>query len=785
MHLLPFVLTAALAASAEDRPFLGVTSTASTERIKVDGRTFARGLRVEAVEAGSAAEKAGLREGDVLVEVEGMDFGHQGKDLPGLLREAVQVRKVGDALRVTWLRDGVERDALLDERPLDDPAAWGDAGAYITTRPAGTRLELTARRVRELRTATVTLAPLSDRHGMLNRAIPVNEIILPTPPAHLPEEAFARDLAAECGVTAEYDAMRRSLASLVEQGDPYRLGRVAAVMREPFAAPAILGSLVDGPLEPAPLLRASSRFLDRGLSEPSSSRPLRTGITPEEHAEQLEQLLAEVAGLRERAFASLNDEERQFLGKTLPELSTTFAEVVMVLADGNRQRAERVRRCTELGSRVDVGSLIAAGVRLAAAIEPGYLEGLKRDLQGREGGVLVSRPTPYGAIILAGSGDTLHAEDAAVLIDAGGDDIYTQPSHPGVSLVIDLGGDDLYQSTVDGAQGAGIMGVAILCDVAGNDTYIARRWAHGGAAVGVGVLWDRAGDDTYRGDHYCQAAAFIGAGLLIDDAGDDRYDSPGFSQGLGMPGGVGLLVDRGGRDAYYCSGRSPTNYGTAGVFDAFGQGCGIGFRRLASGGIGLVLDGSGDDAYFGGNFAQGGGYYYGWGGLIDRGGNDRYLGCRYAQAWAAHQAIGTLEDHAGDDYYQAWQNVGQSCAWDESVSVLIDRAGDDVYASNGDFSLAAAHNNGLAVFIDREGRDRYDSRRAVPRADADAGRTCFSLMIDLGGDEDLYAGGSPNNAIRHTNGHGFLADLPSSTPTAPQGIGELLADVVPGTAGKP
>ena len=776
MQLAGLLVAAVLAVSAEDRPFLGVTSTAVTERVEVDGRIFERGLRLEAVEAGSAAEAAGLRDGDILVELEGVDFTVSAADLPGALRAAVLARRPGDRLQVTWVRDGVDREARLDGTTISDPAAWTDAAGYITTRPAGTYLDLTVRRVRGLHTARVTLRALSDRHGMANRDMPSSAAILPTAPADLPEEAFIDDLVHRRGLTADYAAMRGTLASLVMQGDPYRLGRVAAAMREPFAAPAIMRSLADGPFEPVPLLMAASNFLDQPAGEAiTRGAPLRTGLTADEHAGQLELLLIEAAAIRDQAFASLTADERQFLERTLPELSTAFAEGVMVLTDANRERAERVRRCTEVGSRVDVSLLAAAAMRLAAAFEPAYLAGLQHDLAGQGEGIIVSRPTPLGAIVLTGKGGSLHAEDAAVLIDLGGEDIYTQPTRRPVSLMADLAGDDLYQSTVDGGQAAGIMSVALLLDAAGDDTYIGRRWSQGAAAAGVGVLWDRAGNDTYRGEHYCQAAAFIGIGLLIDDAGDDRYESPGFGQALGMPGGLGLLVDRSGRDSYYCSGRSPTNYGTAGVFDAFGQGCGIGFRRLASGGAALLLEMAGDDTYFGANFAQGGGYYYGWGGLIDRGGDDRYLGCRYAQAWAAHQAIGTFEDLSGDDDYQAWQHVGQSCAWDESISLLIDRSGDDVYASNGDFSLAASHNNGLAVLIDGDGRDRYECRNAVPRADPDGDRDSFSLLLDLGGDEDQYISGAANNAIRQANRHGFLADLKAEVPPAGTELEPLLA----------
>ena len=83
-----------------------------------------------------------------------------------------------------------------------------------------------------------------------------------------------------------------------------------------------------------------------------------------------------------------------------------------------------------------------------------------------------------------------------------------------------------------------------------------------------------------------------------------------------MPGGFAALIDRAGNDHYYCKGRDLGAYGTPGIFAGWGQGCGVGFRGIASGGVALMLDESGNDVYEAGNFSQGGGYYFGWGALV-------------------------------------------------------------------------------------------------------------------------------------------------------------------------
>ena len=80
----------------------------------VQGDTQADGARLVSVVAGSAAERAGLREGDVLIRVAGaplMSF----NDLRAVLRE----RRVGERVDVVFVRNGEQRSvtATLDAAP--------------------------------------------------------------------------------------------------------------------------------------------------------------------------------------------------------------------------------------------------------------------------------------------------------------------------------------------------------------------------------------------------------------------------------------------------------------------------------------------------------------------------------------------------------------------------------------------------------------------------------------------------------------------------------------------
>ena len=412
------------------------------------------------------------------------------------------------------------------------------------------------------------------------------------------------------------------------------------------------------------------------------------------------------------------------------------------------------------------------------------MEGLRADLAaagldlGRA--VVLRRETPHGLVLVAGEGDDVHrtgqqgadlgpAELPAVLIDLGGDDLYVDSpgatvnaaGRPALGCVVtvDLAGDDAYESTHDGSQGTGLLGVGLLVDHAGDDGYVGLRWAQGTGFLGVGALVDAAGNDTYRARALAQGTGLWGLGLLVDLAGEDRYEAQRYGQAVGLAGGLGVLVDHRGEDEYYCKGTWPSGYGTAGVYEGWGQGCGVGFRTLASGGVGLLVDGGGADRYEGGNFSQGGGYYHGLGALFDRGKrDDRYVGSRYNQGFSAHQAAGYFHDEGGDDRYRARNAVISGLAWDECVSVFIDDSGDDRYEGAG-FSLGASAHNAIAIFWDRRGTDTYRTNDLARSGPNDYhGGTSLSFFLDEGRDQDAYPDPALNGTERVAPEHGLFVD---------------------------
>ena len=767
MAALATALLAAAAFAAD--PYLGVRMTLHNAEVKVGEQVYPFGIDVVSVVTGSGAADAGLQVGDIIVAVAGLDFAAPDTLIPAF-REHIKALGVGGIMELTILRDGVDRTAALNEQPADDAALWADPTEFTRKRDPGTTAQLEIKRVREFRTIRATLGPaLVDTLGV--REIPANNMIFSDPPKLAEEAALADALIAKHDISEAYNDQRARLARLVERGDAFRLTRFAYAMREPFAMPTLSRDLANAPHTPVALIRHAAQWLDCPLPG-ADIPPLRTGLSPEEHAEQMEQVLTRAKQHLDAAFAALSDDERNTIRQLLPDVGEAFVESVMVLDHPEPARARQAMRLMELAARVERSALLAAGAELARLVEPGFLAALAADLGEHDGGEFLRRDTPLGPIVFSGRGDAWVNKPAAIYVDLGGDDYYTVASQNPLAVIIDFAGRDQYQSTADAAQAGAVLGVSLLYDGAGDDEYIAQHWGQGAAAFGVGLLIDAAGDDTYRGNDYGQGAALVGVGAVIDMAGDDRYEAPRYAQAIGMPGGFGALLDLAGDDHYYCSGRDKTGYGTDGVFDGWGQGLGIGFRSLSSGGLGLLRDLAGEDVYDGGNFTQGGGYYFGWGALVDDAGDDRYLGSRYAQAFAAHQAIGFFEDFAGNDDYVARRGVGQSCAWDESLTALIDHAGDDRY-SGGGFALCASAHNGLALFTDRAGRDTYLQTKGAPRATPNDyhGGTGFSLQLDLGPDEDTHASPSLNNTTAHGDEHGFFIDGEASVTAATRSVG--------------
>ena len=427
-------------------------------------------------------------------------------------------------------------------------------------------------------------------------------------------------------------------------------------------------------------------------------------------------------------------------------------------------------RAMQLSMRVDADALLQAAHDILVNIEripdtSGQARDAPADLRDSvKGSIIDFIAVDNGYVVIGGPGANRYNMDRLyAVIDAGGDDVYewTDVVPPETQTIVDLDGDDRYQAG-SGGPGAGWLGASVLVDVSGSDKYQSALGGCGAGAFGFGFLFDGGGADSYRCAAWSAGAGLYGAGALVDLGEEaDVYDSEVFSQGVGGPRGMGILIDAAGGDFYRANGPVQSAYDTAGSFMGFSQGVGVGIRPYDSGGVGILLDFGGDDRYEGGEFSQGGGYYWGAGLLYDATGDDLYFGSRYAQGFAAHQAFGMLYDLSGDDVYWATAAAGQGAAWDQSIAALFDGDGDDVYRAR-ILSQGAAAQQSRALLRDAAGDDVY--RSAGRDTQGAAGDNAYhyrpenpvyslGVLVDEAGD-DRYSSGLLNGEtlLRHNAG---------------------------------
>ena len=466
------------------------------------------------------------------------------------------------------------------------------------------------------------------------------------------------------------------------------------------------------------------------------------------------------------AFAAVDTRERLFqdLRYLLEETATRRTLI-------DQPGSQKGIRAMQASMRVDFPALFDAFDHLIAIAErvPDVSASATRAIPAAlaamvEGEILDYARVDGGYIVVGGPGPNRYRMDKLyAVIDTGGDDRYTWGD--GVPLesqiVIDLGGNDRYEARI-GGPGAGWLGASVLIDAAGDDTYISALGGCGAGAFGFGMLFDAAGADTYRCDAWSIGAGIYGAGVLID-AGDgwDTYVSQSLSQGVGGPAGVGLLLDEAGDDLYRANGPVPSTYDTPTTFMSFSQGVGFGIRPYDHGGFGALIDSGGNDRYEGGEFSQGGGYFWGTGLLHDSSGNDLYYGGRYTQGFAAHQAAGLFSDVAGDDVYWAMRAAAQGAAWDQSVAMMFEGGGNDFYRAES-LAQGAAAQQSRAWLFDAGGNDVYwaaGSAQGVAGDNsyhyrADDPIVSLGVLLDVAGD-DRYSTGLANGQIRlrHTPGN--------------------------------
>ena len=217
----------------------------------------------------------------------------------------------------------------------------------------------------------------------------------------------------------------------------------------------------------------------------------------------------------------------------------------------------------DVAATIDEQSLYYAGMKAAQATEMAkcaLLKLLAEDKTLDVKNIHFNLPTPMGRIVFAGTGNDVHDyDDCAILVDFGGDDRYvggiaanTSLSLP-IAVALDLSGNDKYENERPGlpSQGAGLFGVGVLLDVAGDDEYTSKSYSQGLGYFGLGLLLEEKGNDKYILEHSGQGAGHFGIGLCLDAEGKDEYVIKGDGQGYGGCGGVGVLANGSGDDRYF------------------------------------------------------------------------------------------------------------------------------------------------------------------------------------------------------------------------------------------
>ena len=678
----------------------------------------------------SPADRAGLRKGDILLAVDG----YRMRNIEELSRY-MRSRVPGSTVTLSLLRDGEELQVGSDVTDIHS--------LYFLMREQG-------------------FDPAADRprHSRWSGNSDALE--------HEASELMARQESEDV-----FSTLRQALVTEAGRfGADCRLRDVEYALTNPLKGAQLAGDIAaefEQGRGLADYLEVLGRHLDAGSDTLRNVAAHDSAWSPDEFVvsglpEILTGPLRKASLSVAAAFKGLSQHERTDLLDNAPDLLATLSRGSDVDEGDTTEAAERIRTL-RLAKRVDMASLIAAAEELSRIAAPRTLRRIRKEAAklGRDqkqsqlpstlrGEFVYASQTDWGWVLIGDRGDNFYGEDAALIVDLGGDDVYFNNSGSPVfvpdggsleqlspvGVLIDYDGDDHYLGNAWGSIGSGLGGVGLLLDLKGDDLYHGSQLTQGAAFCGVGVLWDQKGNDEYLAQDEAQGAAFFGAGMLLDGRGSDLYSAAQMSQAFGGSRGFGLLYDKRGDDRYLADRKVPSSYGTRGVYRGWSQGVGRGIRGFAAGGIGLLLDSDGDDDYQAGNFSQGTGYFFALGLLVDRRGNDLYRGSRYCQGASAHQAVGVLLEGDGDDSYLGGQGANQGGAWDASVSILEDRAGDDRYEGQG-LSQGAAAMNGVGLLFDWGGRDRYFSTSGQ----GDGGSTTYwggrgaqnmGIFIDAGGD---------------------------------------------------
>lgn len=684
-------------------PFLGIAmKPVPIEASNMEGcREF---IQVAGVIKGSPAMNGGIRENDIILTMNDMPAcrGEEGSDILSLFKNMIKREGIQEPVRLVVMRDGHKLDItvrLINRLILRKP----EASHQNTLCKDGPSM---------LEEKLISMNRLSLFHS-LTWGLDVQSNLVHNP------EWLSKNI-----------------------NNPYQLNEFTYMIRHPLKSITAADELTDRIIDAAgsngfnlsEVYKAATPLLDSNYASSGCS-----GLTLPGLISRMEETSKRTNGI----FQVLSPDEKKL-----------FFEIAL-----EPWNSDQWSTLLELSLRIDLEGLLNSFSPLVSCLNNNAISQLKDDLLERfkdsAGPILFEKETSFGKVIVGGLGQNVYTDDAALILDIGGDDVYlnnaggTRKGMP-IALVIDWGGDDIYFSKEPFSQGAGFLGGGFLIDLKGADTFTAADGSQGTGIFGTGMLFHGEGSGVFRSKSFSQGTGQFGIGVLWSRDKDTVYDCGRYGQALGLFRGAGILIDEQGNDLYMLGGVEPDFRDPLRSTVSMGQGFGKGIRPEkkvmgVSGGIGMLIDKNGNDTYIADYFAQGASYYYGIGILKDLEGNDRYLAGRYSQGAGIHTSAGVLIDQNGDDFYYSSYGVAQGIGHDFGVGVLDDRTGDDSYIS-GILSQGAATTGGLGLLLDRAGSDSYSiSTNGQAYAHDEA---CSGIMIDLETSGDYLNSRSNKEPVR-------------------------------------